>query len=65
MGTGFRGTFVISWSQTELDGITTAPVQSLSVGQTWSWRGDAVRVDGPNQLLRLEGVLVLRVLKMV
>lgn len=55
MGTGFRGTFVISWSQTELDGITTAPVQSLSVGQTWSWRGDAVRVDGPNQLLRLEG----------
>ncbi|ARE82746.1 Hint domain protein [Roseovarius mucosus] len=55
MGTGFRGTFVISWSQTELDGMSTAPVQSLSVGQTWSWRGDAVRVDGPNQLLRLEG----------
>ncbi|WP_297774487.1 Hint domain-containing protein [uncultured Roseovarius sp.] len=54
MGTGFKGTFVISWSQIELDGMSTAPVQSLSVGQTWSWRGDAVRVDGPNELLRLE-----------
>lgn len=54
MGTGFRGTFVISWSQTELDGVSAAPVQSLSVGHTWSWRGDAVRVDGPNELLRLD-----------
>ncbi|WP_417725922.1 Hint domain-containing protein [Roseovarius sp.] len=54
MGTGFRGTFVISWSQTELDGVSAAPVQSLSVGNTWSWRGDAVRVDGPNELLRLD-----------
>ncbi|EAQ26325.1 hypothetical protein ROS217_14151 [Roseovarius sp. 217] len=29
-------------------------MQSLSVGHTWSWRGDAVRVDGPNELLRLD-----------
>lgn len=54
MGTGFRGTFVISWSQTELDGVSAAPVQALSVGHTWSWRGDVVRVDGPNELLRLD-----------
>ncbi|SLN31642.1 hypothetical protein ROG8370_01271 [Roseovarius gaetbuli] len=54
MGTGFRGTFVISWSQTKLDGLRSAPVQSLSVGVTWSWQGDTVRVDGPNELLRLE-----------
>jgi hypothetical protein len=54
MKTGFRGTFVISWSQTEIDGLDAAPVQSLSVGAAWSWRGDAVRVDGPNEILRLD-----------
>jgi hypothetical protein len=54
MKTGFRGAFVISWSQTEVDGLEAAPVQSLNVGAAWSWRGDAVRVDGPNEVLRLE-----------
>ena len=54
MKTGFRGTFVISWSQTEVDGLEAAPVQSLKLGAAWSWRGDLVRVDGPSALLRLE-----------
>ena len=54
MKTGFRGTFVISWSQTEVDGLEAAPVPSLSIGAAWSWRGDVVRVDGPSELLRLE-----------
>ena len=54
MKTGFRGTFVISWSQTEIDGLEAAPVQSLTVGAAWAWRGDAVRVDGPNDVLRLD-----------
>jgi len=54
MGTGFLGTFVISWSQTEIDGLEAAPVQSLSVGAAWAWRGDAVRVDGPSDVLRLD-----------
>lgn len=53
MGTGFKGTFVISWSQTEIDGLDAAPVQALSVGAAWAWRGDAVRVDGPSDVLRL------------
>jgi hypothetical protein len=55
MKTGFRGTFVISWSQTEVDGLDAAPLHSLSVGAAWSWRGDAVRVDGPADVLRLDG----------
>lgn len=55
MKTGFRGTFVISWSQTEVDGLEAAPVQSLDVGTAWSWHGELVRVDGPSELLRLEG----------
>lgn len=54
MKTGFRGTFVISWSQTEIDGLEAAPVQSLEVGAAWAWRGDAIRVDGPSEVLRLD-----------
>ncbi|MFU8881425.1 MAG: Hint domain-containing protein [Rhodobacterales bacterium] len=54
MGTRFGGTFVISWSQTEVDGLEAAPVQTLTIGAAWSWRGDAVRVDGAGHVLRLE-----------
>lgn len=54
MGTGFEGTFVISWSQTEVDGLSDAPLEALGVGNTWSWRGEPVRIDGANDLLRLE-----------
>lgn len=54
MGTGSGGTFVISWSQTEVDGLDAAPIRSLGVGASWSWRGDVVRVDGPGDVLRLE-----------
>lgn len=54
MKTGFCGTFVISWSQTEIDGQEAAPVKSLTVGAAWSWQGQTVRVDGPNDVLRLD-----------
>jgi len=54
MKTGFRGTFVISWSQTDVDGLEAAPLETLNTGTAWSWRGEAVRVDGPNDLLRLD-----------
>lgn len=53
MKTGFQGTFVISWSQTEVDGLSQSAFGSLEVGATWSWRGQAIRVDGPTELLRL------------
>ena len=54
MGTGYRGTFVISWSQTEVDGLQAAPRDSLVVGAGWTWHGEAVQVDGPSDVLRLE-----------
>jgi hypothetical protein len=54
METGYRGAFVISWSQTELEGLTGSPIEALAVGAVWSWHGDVVRVDGPNGVLRLE-----------
>ena len=53
MKTGSQGTFVISWSQTETDGLVAAPLDAVSVGVTWRWTGVPVRVDGP------QGVLVL------
>ncbi len=53
MMTGFRGTFVISWSQTELDGLAAAPLDALIVGATWQWSGETVRMDGPNSVLVL------------
>ena len=55
MKTGSLGTFVISWSQTEVDGLKAASPDLLSVGAAWRWTGTAVRVDGPQGLLLLEG----------
>jgi len=53
MKTGFNGTFVISWSQTDIDGQHAPPVTDLNVGTAWSWTGEAVRVDGPSGVLPL------------
>ncbi|MEP3033992.1 MAG: Hint domain-containing protein [Pseudoruegeria sp.] len=53
METGFRGTFVLSWSQTEVDGQKSAATDTLMVGASWRWSGEAVRVDGPSNILLL------------
>ena len=55
MITGSRGTFVISWTQTEVDGVKGASLDLLSVGAAWRWTGELVRVDGQTDLLLLEG----------
>ncbi|MEL6690831.1 MAG: Hint domain-containing protein [Pseudomonadota bacterium] len=55
METGFRGTFVISWSQTQTDGENAAKPSALAAGKTWRWDGEVVRIDGPGALLRLDG----------
>ena len=55
METGFRGTFVISWSQTQTDGENAAKPSTLAAGKTWRWNGEVVRIDGPGALLRLDG----------
>ncbi|MCZ8078657.1 MAG: Hint domain-containing protein [Rhodobacteraceae bacterium] len=54
MITGSRGTFVISWTQTEVDGVKGASLDLLSVGAAWRWTGELVRVDGQTDLLLLE-----------
>ncbi len=53
--TGFQGTFVISWAQTEVDGLAIPPRAAIGVGASWRWSGTAVRVDGPQDVLRLDG----------
>ena len=57
MGTGFLGTFVISWAQTEIDGMRAASLDAIAPGATWLWDGDVVRVDGPGDILQLAGPL--------
>ncbi len=46
MMAGPEGTFVISWSQTEVDGLSGAPVTALDEGAMWIWRGNPVQIDG-------------------
>lgn len=55
MKAGYCGTFVISWAQTEVDGIMAAPTEALTTGCQWRWSGEAVRIDGPADLLVLTG----------
>jgi hypothetical protein len=55
MNTGSLGTFVISWSQTETDGLKAASMDVLTTGASWRWSGAAVRVDGPQGVLILSG----------
>lgn len=55
MKTGSWGTFVISWSQTETDGLKAATLDILAVGAPWRWTGEAVRVDAPQSHLVLDG----------
>ena len=45
MMAGPEGTFVISWSQTEVDGLSGAPVTALDEGAMWIWRGAPVQID--------------------
>lgn len=57
METGSRGTFVISWSQTEIDGFPATPPEALVAGAIWRWRGEALRVDGAGGILYLDGAV--------
>ncbi|MES2145408.1 MAG: Hint domain-containing protein [Pseudomonadota bacterium] len=47
METGFRATFVISWAQTETDGLCGASHDQMILGSSWRWRGTALRLDVP------------------
>lgn len=54
METGSSGTFVIAWSQVEIDGLPAAPLSAVTVGSTVRWSGEAVRVEGARSALVLD-----------
>ncbi|MEM6940348.1 MAG: Hint domain-containing protein [Pseudomonadota bacterium] len=47
----------MSWSQTEIEGISAAALDLIETGAVWRWTGDLVRLDGPASLLRLPEAL--------
>ncbi|MDR5654913.1 Hint domain-containing protein [Ruixingdingia sedimenti] len=49
------GTFVVSWSQTEADGVPAPAPDLIRAGAGWRWTGRAVRLDAPGDLLVLQG----------
>lgn len=55
MKTGETGMFVLTWAQTEVDGVAAAPLHMLCPGASWRWTGHATRVDRPDRVLLLEG----------
>ncbi|MDZ7905889.1 MAG: Hint domain-containing protein [Cypionkella sp.] len=55
MNSGSLGTFVISWAQTEIDGVQSAPMSLLAVGATWRFTGPVVCVDRAQDVLILDG----------
>lgn len=59
MGAGFSGTYVIPWAQTDLDSVGGAELSALRAGSVWRWSGRATRLDGPQDVLRLDGALGL------
>ena len=53
METGYHGTFVIAWSQTEIDTVASPDLSLVVTGATWRWQGQAVKVDSTGEALRL------------
>ncbi|MBW7922725.1 MAG: Hint domain-containing protein [Rubellimicrobium sp.] len=53
METGLRAVHAFSWAQTEVEDIPEAPPEMVVPGALWRWRGEALRLDGPQALLPL------------
>lgn len=53
MARGAFGAFVIPWLECELDGVAGAAPEAMMVGATWQWFGQALRLDGPLNVLPL------------
>ncbi len=49
---GARGSFIIAWDQSEIDGLRGAGPEMMEVGSSWRWSGDALRLGGPQGAAR-------------
>lgn len=47
-----HASFAIAWHLTETDGVRAAPLSDLRLGATWSWSGEALRLDAHDPALR-------------
>ncbi|MEL6640455.1 MAG: Hint domain-containing protein [Pseudomonadota bacterium] len=54
MQTGYKGTFVIPWSQVVIDGEKSPAMDMVRPGAGWLWTGTPTRVDGPASILTLD-----------
>ena len=48
-----RGTYVLPWSDTRIDGIRSATPDALIAGAEWSYDGTPLRIDGASDILTL------------
>jgi hypothetical protein len=39
--------YLISWSQTTVEGLKSPPVAALETGLSWAWRGEPIALDPP------------------
>lgn len=51
--TQITGAYAVAWEQVQLNG-GPAPAQALAPGTVWQWQGDAIRLNGPSDVLVLE-----------
>lgn len=54
------GGYLISWTQTCVEGLRSPPVPALETGASWSWRGDALPLDPPDMASEATGPDALR-----
>jgi hypothetical protein len=54
VGTGAETAFVLSWQQIRIDGRRADP-SALAAGCGWAWHGQAIRLDGRQDVLVLGG----------
>lgn len=50
---GVQGLFALRWQQVEIDGLRGSDPRHLHGGMVWRWKGEVLRLDGPQALLSL------------
>ena len=50
---GVQGLFALRWQQVEIDGLRSSDPRHLHGGMVWRWKGEVLRLDGPQALLSL------------
>jgi hypothetical protein len=54
------GSYIISWSQTCVEGLRSPPLASVETGASWAWSGASVELEAPDVTLESLGPDVFR-----